>query len=82
MVIMVAGVTVPGKYLAGTPATLGEIEQVGSTLRHPETFLGGPILFGFSPQGGTRALQREIAGFPVLLEGSPARCPGLVPLRW
>jgi radical SAM superfamily enzyme with C-terminal helix-hairpin-helix motif len=72
MVVMVAGVTVPGKYLAGTPATLGEIEQVGSTLRHPETFLGGPILFGFSPQGGTRALQREIAGFPVLLEGSPA----------
>ncbi|HUK93182.1 MAG TPA: radical SAM protein [Methanomicrobiales archaeon] len=72
IVVMVAGVTVPGKYLAGTPATLGEIEQIGSTLRHPETFLGGPILFGYSPQGGTKALQREIAGFPVLLEGSPA----------
>ena len=72
MVVMLAGVTVPGKYLAGTPATLGEIEQVGSTLRHPETFLGGPILFGFSPQGGTKALQREITGYSVLLEGSPA----------
>ncbi|MDD1659114.1 MAG: radical SAM protein [Methanomicrobiales archaeon] len=72
LVVMVAGVTVPGKYLSGTPATLGEIEQIGSTLRHPETFLGGPILFGFSPRGGTKALQREIAGFPVLLEGSPA----------
>jgi len=72
LVVMVAGVTVPGKYLAGTPATLGEIEQIGSTLRHPETLLGGPILFGFSPRGGTKALQREIAGFPVLLEGSPA----------
>ena len=72
LVVMVAGVTVPGKYLAGTPATLGEIEQIGSTLRHPETFLGGPILFGFSPRGGTKALQREITGFPVLLEGSPA----------
>ena len=72
LVVMVAGVTVPGKYLAGTPATLGEIEQIGSTLRHPETLLGGPILFGFSPRGGTKALQRDIAGFPVLLEGSPA----------
>jgi radical SAM superfamily enzyme with C-terminal helix-hairpin-helix motif len=72
LVVMVAGVTVPGKYLAGTPATLGEIEQIGSTLRHPETLLGGPILFGFSPRGGTKALQREIGGFPVLLEGSPA----------
>jgi radical SAM superfamily enzyme with C-terminal helix-hairpin-helix motif len=72
MVVMVAGATVPGKYLAGTPATLGEIEQVGSTLRHPETFLGGPILFGFSPRGGTRAVQREITGFSVFLGGSPA----------
>ena len=72
VVVAVAGVTVPGKYLAGTPATLGEIEQVGSTLRHPDTYLGGPILYGSSPRGGTRAVQREIAGFSVHLEGSPA----------
>jgi radical SAM superfamily enzyme with C-terminal helix-hairpin-helix motif len=72
LVVMVAGVTVPGKYLAGTPATLGEVEQVGSTLRHPRTFLGGPILLGYSPRGGERAVQREIAGFSVLLGGSPA----------
>jgi radical SAM superfamily enzyme with C-terminal helix-hairpin-helix motif len=71
-VVMVAGVTVPGKYLAGTPATLREVEQVGSTLRHPRTFLGGPILFGYSPRGGARAIRRKIAGFSVLLEGSPA----------
>jgi radical SAM superfamily enzyme with C-terminal helix-hairpin-helix motif len=72
LVAMVAGVTVPGKYLAGTPATLREVEQVGSTLRHPRTFLGGPILFGYSPRGGSKAVQREVAGFSVLLEGSPA----------
>ncbi|HXW99031.1 MAG TPA: radical SAM protein [Methanomicrobiales archaeon] len=72
LVAMVAGVTVPGKYLAGTPATLGEVELVGSTLRHPKTFLGGPILFGYAPHGGERALRREIAGFSVLLDGSPA----------
>jgi radical SAM superfamily enzyme with C-terminal helix-hairpin-helix motif len=72
LVAMVAGVTVPGKYLAGTPATLREVEQVGSTLRHPRTFLGGPILFGHSPRGGSRAVQREVPGFSVLLGGSPA----------
>jgi radical SAM superfamily enzyme with C-terminal helix-hairpin-helix motif len=72
LVVMVAGVTVPGKYLAGTPATLREIEQVGSTLRHARTLLGGPILFGYSPRGGARAERREISGFSVLLEGSPA----------
>ena len=71
LVVMLAGVTVPGKYLAGTPATLVEIEQVGSTLRHPKTLLGGPILFGYSPGGGTRAGQREIAGFSAVLTGSP-----------
>lgn len=72
LVVMVAGVTVPGRYLAGTPATLGEVELVGSTLRHPRTFLGGPILFGYSPRGGARAEKRAIAGFSVLLGGSPA----------
>ena len=71
LVVMLAGVTVPGKYLAGTPATLREIEQVGSTLRHPKTLIGGPILFGYSPRGGTRAGQREIAGFSDVLTGSP-----------
>jgi len=71
LVVMVAGVTVPGRYLAGTPATLGEVEQIGASLHHPETFIGGPILFGYSPRGGTWAVQREIAGFSVLLKGSP-----------
>jgi radical SAM superfamily enzyme with C-terminal helix-hairpin-helix motif len=70
LVVMVAGVTVPGKYLAGTPATLAEVEQVGSTLRHPATLLGGPILFGSAPGGGARAERREITGFSVLLGGS------------
>jgi radical SAM superfamily enzyme with C-terminal helix-hairpin-helix motif len=72
MVVMVAGVTVPGKYLAGTPATLKEVEQVGTTLRHAKTLLAGPLLFGYSPRGGAKAVRREIAGFSVLLEGSPA----------
>jgi radical SAM superfamily enzyme with C-terminal helix-hairpin-helix motif len=72
LVVMVAGVTVPGKYLAGTPATLAEVEQVGSTLRHPRTLLAGPILFGSAPGGGARAEKREIAGFSAFLGGSPA----------
>lgn len=72
LVVVVAGVTVPGKYLAGTPATLAEVEQVGSTLRHPCTLLAGPILFGSAPGGGARAERREIAGFSDILEGSPA----------
>ena len=33
VVVMIAGVTVPGKYLGGTPPSLAEIRQVGAALR-------------------------------------------------
>ena len=46
LVVMVAGVTVPGKYMGGTPATLTEIHQIGAALSLPEKVLAGPIAFG------------------------------------
>lgn len=71
--VMIAGVTVPGKYLGGTPASYADIRQVGSTLIEPETFLGGPILFGTSPGGGRKAFRHEDFGFDHLLHGSPSQ---------
>ncbi|MFH0966366.1 MAG: radical SAM protein [Methanobacteriota archaeon] len=73
IVVMIAGVTVPGKYLGGTPATYTDIRQVGSSLPGPVTLLGGPILFGSSTGGGTRAVRQEEYGFDHLLYGSPAK---------
>ena len=72
LLVMIAGVTVPGKYLGGTPATLTEIEQVGHMLRGPKKIIGGPIGFGYSPEGGQRAVRHVISGFDVLLTGEPA----------
>jgi len=72
IVMMIAGVTVPGKYLGGTPATLTEIRQVGSQIRDPVTLLSGPIGFGFSPGGGRKATKETGFGFDHLLTGSPA----------
>jgi radical SAM superfamily enzyme with C-terminal helix-hairpin-helix motif len=72
LLVMIAGVTVPGKYLGGTPATLNEIEQVGHMLHGPEKMIGGPIGFGYSPEGGQRAVRQVISGFDVLLTGEPA----------
>jgi radical SAM superfamily enzyme with C-terminal helix-hairpin-helix motif len=72
LVIMIAGVTVPGKYLGGTPATLTEILQIGSRLRDPATLIAGPIGFGFSPGGGTKATKETNFRFDHLLTGSPA----------
>lgn len=72
LVVMVAGVTVPGKYLGGTPATLTEIHQVGAVLSVPEKVLAGPIAFGYSPGGGMKARKGTIPGFDAILSGSPA----------
>jgi len=70
VVVMIAGVTVPGKYLGGTPATLTELQQIGLQIRGPEKYIGGPIGFGYSPGGGEKAIIQAISGFDHLLTGS------------
>jgi len=72
LLVMIAGVTVPGKYLGGTPATLTDIQQVGHMCRGPRKLIGGPIGFGYAPKGGQKAIQQVISGFDALLEGEPA----------
>jgi radical SAM superfamily enzyme with C-terminal helix-hairpin-helix motif len=72
IVVVIAGLTVPGKYLGGVPASLREIQQLGSALRKPLKVLGGPILLGYAGEGGKMAVQQAIGGYDVILEGSPA----------
>jgi radical SAM superfamily enzyme with C-terminal helix-hairpin-helix motif len=72
LLVMIAGVTVPGKYLGGTPATLTEIQQVGHMVRGPKKLIGGPIGFGYAAEGGQKAIRQVISGFDALLIGEPA----------
>jgi radical SAM superfamily enzyme with C-terminal helix-hairpin-helix motif len=72
LLVMIAGVTVPGKYLGGTPATLTEIQQVGHMVHGPKKLVGGPIGFGYAAEGGQKAIRQVISGFDVLLSGEPA----------
>ena len=72
LLVMIAGVTVPGKYLGGTPATLTEIQQVGHMIRGPKKLIGGPIGFGYAGEGGKKAVRQVITGFDALLIGEPA----------
>lgn len=72
LLVMIAGVTVPGKYLGGTPATLTEIQQVGRMIRGKKKLIGGPIGFGYAPEGGKKAIKTVIPGFDALLSGEPA----------
>jgi radical SAM superfamily enzyme with C-terminal helix-hairpin-helix motif len=72
LVVMIAGATVPGKYLGGTPATLTEIQQVGLALSRAKKLIGGPIRFGYAPEGGQKAIRQAIGGFDAMLPGEPA----------
>jgi radical SAM superfamily enzyme with C-terminal helix-hairpin-helix motif len=72
LLVMIAGITVPGKYLGGTPATLTEIQQVGHMVRGPVKLIGGPIGFGYAGEGGQKAIRQVITGFDALLAGEPA----------
>jgi radical SAM superfamily enzyme with C-terminal helix-hairpin-helix motif len=72
VMVMIAGVTVPGKYLGGTPATLTEIQQIGLQIHGPVKYIGGPIAFGYSPGGGEKAIKQAISGFDHLITGSSA----------
>jgi radical SAM superfamily enzyme with C-terminal helix-hairpin-helix motif len=71
-VLVIAGVTVPGKYLGGSPATLTELQQAGSMLRGTRRLIAGPIGFGYSSEGGKKAIKQVISGYDQLLTGSPA----------
>ena len=70
LVVMIAGLTVPGAYIGGKPATLTEIQQLGTLLRRPATAIGGPIAFGYAPGGGRKAIRQAIAGFDATLSGA------------
>jgi radical SAM superfamily enzyme with C-terminal helix-hairpin-helix motif len=72
LVVVIAGLTVPGKYLGGTPASPREIQQLGNALRKPVKVLGGPILLGYAGEGGKKAVQHAIGGYDALLQGPPA----------
>ena len=54
VLILISGVTVPGKYLKGTPITAEEIRAVFS-LFDGIKILGGPIRLGYSKEGGVAA---------------------------
>jgi radical SAM superfamily enzyme with C-terminal helix-hairpin-helix motif len=68
-VIVISGVTVPGKYFAGTPATATEIMQIGESLTAPDTFFGGPLNLGYSGGGGHYAEKQCFSSYDHILEG-------------
>jgi radical SAM superfamily enzyme with C-terminal helix-hairpin-helix motif len=58
ILIVIAGITVPGKYLRASPITLEEIEAIFRVAGGMK-ILGGPIRLGFSKEGGKIAKGTE-----------------------
>jgi radical SAM superfamily enzyme with C-terminal helix-hairpin-helix motif len=60
LIVIIAGMTVPGKYLRATPITLKEIKE----LSHLEgtKIIGGPIRLGFGEEGGSSATDFAVPG--------------------
>lgn len=74
LVIIVAGVTVPGKYLGGTPIKLEELEQWFRIISRPLKILVGPAArFGIGLEGGrVAALPSHVKeNFDVIVQGDP-----------
>ncbi|MBP2133047.1 radical SAM superfamily enzyme with C-terminal helix-hairpin-helix motif [Methanomicrobium sp. W14] len=68
--VFIAGITVPGKYLGGTPANSKDIFRIGTSLKNPVKCLGGPVLFGSSSGGGTPAEKESYSSvYDYILEG-------------
>lgn len=54
LVVVIAGMTVPGKYLRSTPLSLQELHSIIRTATG-QVVIGGPIRLGFSSEGGKKA---------------------------
>jgi len=70
LVVIIAGVTVPGKYLGGIPATLPELERYMAGVKTPRV-LGGPLaMFGAGTEGGKMARRMKASpAFDVVATG-------------
>ncbi|MEM0335172.1 MAG: radical SAM protein [Thermofilum sp.] len=60
LVVFIAGVVVPGRYIGGRPATYEELARLPRSLEGPVKILTGPVArFGLGTRGGVRAIPRE-----------------------
>ena len=66
--IVISGMTVPGKYVGGTPATLNEIQKIGENF-NAFKIIGGPIKFGYTNEGKSKAKPAELGCYDIFAYG-------------
>jgi radical SAM superfamily enzyme with C-terminal helix-hairpin-helix motif len=68
LIIVVSGMTVPGKYVGGSPATLNEIQKIGENFQGFK-ILGGPIKLGYSLEGKSKAKPVALSEYDIFCYG-------------
>ena len=71
IIIIIAGSSVPGRYLSGYPLGANEIERIIRNIKKPKKILCGPAAkYGFSRGGGRKT--RDISHlFDYIIKGDP-----------
>lgn len=69
LMIYVGGMTVPGKYVGGTPAEPDEVQELGWTA-DGTTLLGGPVRFGVADRNeGASDMRRDHLDYDFVAKG-------------
>ena len=71
VIVIVAGLSVPGRYRGGTPLLLSELQKISSLKRRGFLFLGGPITSGYALRGGKKALAISADNIDFVVTGDP-----------
>ncbi|MDR1943575.1 MAG: radical SAM protein [Synergistaceae bacterium] len=71
IVVVIMGLTVPGRYRGGSPLTLRELETIAGARRRGVLILGGPIRSGYALRGGVAARKVFPEGVDYLAYGDP-----------
>lgn len=68
LIVVISGMTVPGKYVGGSPATLTEIQRIGETFSGFKV-IGGPIKLGYSLEGKSKAKPVALHDYDIFAYG-------------
>ena len=67
VILLITGMTVPGRYLGGKPITEREIEEIGKLPVYK--LVGGPVKFGFALKGGVKAKPLLFENYDLVVKG-------------
>jgi len=67
--IVIAGLSVPGRYRGGTPITLLEARKILDCNTRPSKILLGPIVWGYALKGGQKAIKVHFPDIQLALVG-------------